>query len=153
MFQRGTYDELIASGRINLIGDEGTRARLANHYLRMAALQSVLDPSRGEYQYRRIVRSHMDNEVQRAIRRDCGDTYVVENTNYFYLTLPETCLVDIPSALASAEAERLFGIAEVEGELRFHVSVLDGQLAAMENAIGIAEDTLAQVRAAREAAR
>ncbi|WP_394692114.1 hypothetical protein [Hyphobacterium sp.] len=148
--QRGTYDELISSGRISLIGDENMRARLANHYLRMSSLQNVLDSSRGEFQYRRTVRFYMNNTVQRAIRRDCGDTYVVENTNYFYLTLPELCSVELPLELAIAEAERLAANVEIEGELRFHVSVLDGQLAAMENAIGIADSTLAQVRMVRQ---
>jgi len=151
--QRGTYDELISSGRISLIGDEDMRARLANHYLRMASLQNVLDPSRGEFQYRRIVRFHIANDVQRAIRRDCGDTYVVEDTNYFYLSLPEACAVELPVALAEADADRLASNGEIEGELRFHVSVLDGQLAAMQNAISIAESTLDQVRAARDGRR
>jgi len=95
-------------------------------------------------------RYYVDNTVQRAIRRDCGDTYVVENTNFFYLSLPETCAVDLPVALAEQVAARLALNTEIEGELRFHVSVLDGQLAAMENAIGIAQSKLEQVQAVRQ---
>ncbi|MEM6783269.1 MAG: hypothetical protein AAF624_05985 [Bacteroidota bacterium] len=151
--QRGTYDELISSGRISLIRDEATRVRLANHYLLMAALQDILDPSRGEYQYRREVRLYMTHDIQEAIRGACGDEYVVEGTNYFYLRLPESCPLTLPEDAAREAADELRANEAVQRELRFHVSVLDGQLASMANAVQIAEATLAQVRSALETQR
>ncbi|MEM1116426.1 MAG: hypothetical protein AAGJ11_07960 [Bacteroidota bacterium] len=151
--QRGTYDELISSGRIALIRDEATRVRLANHYLLVAALQATLDPSGGEFQYRREVRLYMPHDLQDAIRGACGDEYVVEGTNTFYLRLPESCPLTLPEDAARKAADELLANEAVRRELRFHVSVLDGQLATMENAAQIAEATLAQVRSALETQR
>ncbi|MEM1269246.1 MAG: hypothetical protein AAGI08_04270 [Bacteroidota bacterium] len=151
--QRGTYDELISSGSISLIRDEATRVRLANHYLLMAALQTTLDPSRGEFQYRREVRLYMAHDIQDAIRGACGDEYVVEGANYFYLRLPESCPLTLPEDAARKAANDLLANEAVQRELRFHVSVLDGHLVTMENAVQIAEATLAQVRTALETQR
>lgn len=144
--QRGTYDELISSGRIALIRDEETRSRLANHYLRMSSLEMVLNPTFNAIEYRRVVRLYMDHEIQAAIRETCGDRYSTDESNFMYLELPATCSPDIDAQVALSAMTELLSNAEVQRELRFHISVLDGQLAAMSNGVQIGNTTLAHVQ-------
>lgn len=144
--QRGTYDELISSGRIALIRDEETRSRLANHYLRMSSLEMVLNPTFNAIEYRRLVRLYMDHEIQAAIRETCGDRYTTDEANFMYLQLPATCDPAVDADVALLAMTELLSNTAVRRELRFHISVLDGQLAAMQNGVQIGNSTLAHIQ-------
>ncbi|MFQ5562936.1 MAG: hypothetical protein ACE5FO_05145 [Parvularculaceae bacterium] len=140
---RATFDELQTTGRIVNIKDESLRTALANHYVRVDALLYTFSQTS---QYRRILRLNMDQRVQQAIRDQCGDKWVTDNINFYYVALPKTCDIKLPGDLARSEIARLRADADVERELRFHVSVLDAQLGVLGNTEEIARATLEKLQ-------
>ncbi|MFN0023868.1 MAG: hypothetical protein ACKVS5_08210 [Parvularculaceae bacterium] len=145
-FNRGTYDELQSTGRIALIGDPDLRANLANHFVRLNAMDYTL---KATSEYRRVARLNIDNRVQMEIRATCGDKWVNSNTDY-YVALPEACDIDVPAPLAKSEAARLHANDALKSELRFHLSVLDAQLGTLGNTNVIVGATLEKLRAAQK---
>ncbi|MEE2526594.1 DUF6090 family protein [Hyphobacterium sp. HN65] len=143
----GTYDELVATGRIAFIDDEDLRALLTNHYERTGARSLTLrDPS----DYRERIRSDMDERVQLEIRARCNDSYVTDEFNYVFLRLPESCDLDLPVDLMQQEAERLLAMSEIQRSLRFHLAILESRLGTIENGVLTSEITLEAVREAIE---
>jgi hypothetical protein len=143
---RSTFDELQSTGRIVNIRDEGLRTVLSNHYQRVAQTGYTLVQNS---QYRRVARLHLHEDVQAAIRKNCGDSWVTDERNFYYVALPKTCEIDLPEALIRAEIVRMQGIEDVRDELRFHQSVLGAQIGVMRNATQTATTTLAALEAAR----
>ena len=145
-FNRGTYDELQSTGRIALIGDPDLRANLANHFVRLDAMDYTL---KATSEYRRVARLNLDNRVQMEIREKCGDQWINSNTHY-YVALPEACDIDVPAPLAQSEIARLHAHDALRNELRFHLSVLDAQLGTLGNTNVIAGAALEKLREPRK---
>ena len=75
--RHATYDEILQSGSLELIGSPALRARLSNYYWRMdglVSLETVSPP------YRERVRSVMTYEVQQAIRAKCDEISLISAT-------------------------------------------------------------------------
>lgn len=142
---RSTFDELLATGRIVTIPDESLRTVLSNHYQRVTQTGFTLVQSS---QYRRIARLYIHEEIQAAVRAACGDRWVTDERNFYYVELPKTCDVDLPEALVRAEIASLLENADIRRELRFHLSVLDAQIGVMTNATETATATLARLEKA-----
>ena len=142
--RRGTYDELLASGRIGLIADQNTRAMLSNHYEasfgRMMTLERSTNPT-----YRAVLRMKMDERVQYLVRENCGDTYTVTDTNNFYLTLPSECEINIPDDISNRAIQSLHADEKVRSELRFHVSEIGGLLGSIRNGIEMNQAVLSEL--------
>ncbi|PHS39470.1 MAG: hypothetical protein COA91_05950 [Robiginitomaculum sp.] len=136
---RATFDELQSTGRIVNIRDEQLRTILANHYLRVNQTGFTLNQTS---QYRRIARLYMHQTVQDQIRKNCGDKWVTDTNNFYYVLLPKTCEIDIPADMLKTEIAKLHGNAEIRQELRFHLSVLGAQLGVIGNATDTASATL-----------
>jgi hypothetical protein len=141
---RATFDELQSTGRITLLEDPDLRTALANHYLRSAQTGVTLQQTS---QYRRVARLHLGQAVQNAVRAQCGDRWVTDETNFYYVALPSSCQVDLPSELVRDEIAAIHANTEVEQELRFHLSVLDANLGVMRNTREIAGQTITRLRA------
>ncbi len=142
---RSTFDELQATGRIVNIRDENLRTVVSNHYQRVTQTGFTLVQSS---QYRRVARLHIHEDIQTAVRAQCGDQWVTDERNFYYVALPKSCDIDLPDDFARAEIERMLAIEEVRQELRFHLSVLDAQIGVMTNATETATATLARLEAA-----
>jgi len=142
---RSTFDELQSTGRIVHIRDEALRTTLANHYQRVAQAGFTLVQ---QSQYRRIARLHLHEDVQAAIRKACGDKWVTDERNFYYVALPRECDINLPEPLLRAEIERVRSIDAVREELRFHQSVLGAQIGVMTNAVETATATLARLESA-----
>jgi hypothetical protein len=142
---RSTFDELQSTGRIVNIRDEGLRTILSNHYQRVSQTGFTLVQNS---QYRRIARLHLHEDVQAAIRANCGDSWVTDERNFYYVALPKTCEIDVPDALVRSEIVRMQGMEDVREELRFHLSVLGAQIGVMRNATQTADATLAKLEEA-----
>ena len=140
---RSTFDELQSTGRIVYINDDQLRTILANHYQRVAQTGFTLNQTS---QYRRIARLHLHQSVQAAIRKNCGDKWVTDEVNFYFVRLPKTCEIDIPSDLLKSEIAKIHNNQEVLNELRFHASVLGAQLGTMRNAKDIATATLVKLK-------
>ncbi len=92
----------------------------------------------------------MNADVQASIRRNCGDSWVTNDSGFFYLHIPRTCRLDLADHVVQAEIAALLADEEVRRELSFHMSVLDAQIATMENAQKIAAGILAQLKQVKQ---
>jgi uncharacterized protein DUF6090 len=140
---RSTFDELQSTGRIVYIDDDQLRTILANHYQRVTQTGFTLNQTS---QYRRIARLHLHQGVQAAIRKNCGDKWVTDEVNFYFVLLPKTCEIDIPPDLIKSEIAKIHNNQEMLNELRFHASVLSAQLGTMHNAKDIATATLEKLK-------
>ncbi|GJL92754.1 hypothetical protein [Hyphococcus sp.] len=136
---RSTFDELQSTGRIVNIRDENLRTVVSNHYQRVTQTGFTLVQSS---QYRRVARLYIHEDIQSAVRGQCGDKWVTDERNFFFVALPEHCDIDLRDDLVRAEIANLHNNAEVRQELRFHLSVLDAQIGVMTNASETATATL-----------
>ncbi len=130
--RRGTYDEMLATGRIGLIADEATRSMLNNYYESAAMRRITLERS-SVVDYRKVVRMQMDDAIQREIRDRCGDIYVPARDYNYRIFLPESCAIDAPAAVVQAEIEKLLGNEQVREELRFQLAATDTVLGSVGN--------------------
>lgn len=144
---RATFDELSSTGRIVLIKDAELRTALSNHYVRVDALGVTLNQNS---QYRRVARLNMDPKVQQQIRDECGDQWVTDDQNFYYVFLPPRCEIDVPDELLRTEISKLHRNEQVQQELRFQMSVLDAQLGTLKNTMDTGDITLAKIREAQE---
>jgi hypothetical protein len=139
---RSTFQELEATGRIVHIRDTDLRTAIAQHYLRSAQTQVTLDRTS---QYRRVARLHLHQDVQAAIRSACGDRWVTDETNFYYVSLPASCEIALAPDLVREQVAALHANTDVEQELRFHLSVLDANLGVIANTREVARNTLARL--------
>lgn len=146
--RRSTYDELVATGRIDDLDNPGLREILSTSYNISARWQMVLE---GRTEYRAVARQLMDHRVQQAIARACGDLYVENELGVIGLSLPTTCEIDLPASLVTGEIMRLHANEELLRHLRFQATTLRGRLFVIEAAIDSTRTTLEAVRHARRA--
>ena len=141
ILERGTYDELLATGRIIHIRNEKLRSIFSNHYGRFAGRNATfVDRS----DYRQLLRQNMAHTVQAAVRTNCGDVFGQTEENVSYLTLPASCDVELnlPDELVTTEVRLLLQNDAVRKELRFHLSVLDSKLNSIQAGLVTAEETI-----------
>jgi hypothetical protein len=70
--------------------------------------------------YRRDVRKVIPEDVQDAIRAQCGDRRIALN----YMTLPPSCDLKFPADSARAAAQALRQHPELVGEMRLHFAIV-----------------------------
>lgn len=128
---KGTFEELLSTGRIEMIADEETRQMLANYYGRTNSIALTL----GERSdYRRLIREFMDHRVQTEIRSKCDDRWVYGDEVFVYLALPTLCEIDLPEELTRNVIVQLHANDDVQRKLRFHLSILESRLGTLSNA-------------------
>ena len=146
-FSNSAYEELQSTGKIAILKDPELRTVLANHSLRLSALDYTL---KSNSEYRREARLRIHNDVQKEIRSQCGDIWVTDKENYYYVSLPPTCDIDLPAELVAAEIRKLHSDNALLQELRFHLSVLDAQLGTLGNTANITKQTLLTLQQAQD---
>ena len=124
--QKGTYDELVSTGRITLIGNLETRNMLRAHYWMFSgAMLTILELS----PYRPHVREEIDDAIQRQIRKNCGDVVTPDaNGISYHVRLRSHCAIEAPPALVAANVKRLHDNAETRRLLRFQLDILDNRV-------------------------
>jgi len=146
--RRGTYDELLATGRIDLISNQSMRSMLNNYYESGGARARTIE--RNTFvEYRRTIRMHMDDSIQRKIREKCDDIYTITENNTYYLHLPEACDIDVPIEAVQYEIEKLLAIEDVQHELRFQLTSIDSILGSIKNGVATAEVALSELEKAK----
>lgn len=102
---RATYDEVIAIGALNTLGDIDTRDRIANYYV---ALETGDATFRNVPPYREIVRRAIPYVVQQRIREACAEQLVRGDGNGLQrLVMPAECTLRLPSDVLARAASRL----------------------------------------------
>ena len=140
---RATFDELQSTGRIVFVKNPDLRTSLSQHYLRSAQTGVTLNNTS---EYRRIARLYLHSEIQSAIRANCGDRWITDENNFYFVDLPANCKIDVSEELVRRQLAELHANEEVERELRFHMSVLDAYIGVIGNTKQTAKSTIARLK-------
>lgn len=89
-------------------------------------------------EYRRDVRKVIPEDVQDAVRRQCGDRRIGLN----FVALPANCGLRLPADRARAAAQALRQHSELVGELRLHSAVVEGYVGTIEGLRDVARRAL-----------
>lgn len=141
-----TYNELLSTGRVVNIKNSQVRNLITSFYHRIGATQQTINETNP---YRRLIRLHMDAKIQAKILDNCGDVYLEENESTFIIMLPKQCDVSIDDALLADEISTLKSNQLIRQELKFHLTILRGQLGSLKNALDMASKTLARIEEAQ----
>jgi len=110
-----TFQELIASGQINLIQNENLKNTLIRYY---GADWSQTGVFILENKYRENLRGKMPDEIQTQIRLNCGDIYIKKGNSYL-LSLPNECNIQVDFELAKSIVEDLRMDESLKKDLRY----------------------------------
>lgn len=123
--RHATYDEILQSGSLELVGPPDLRARLSNYYWRMDGLVSLdaVPPA-----YRERVRAVMPYEVQQAIRAKCDEIVTDLGNGLMFPRLPARCLPGISPAAAAAAAAQIRAEPALVNDLTRAIITLDTRI-------------------------
>ncbi|MCA8900458.1 MAG: hypothetical protein KDA53_04350 [Hyphomonas sp.] len=118
---RSTFDELVSTGRINLITDKELRAMATSHFGLNWVEVSAADGRQSDY--RQLFRSLIPPEAHRAARAHCGDVERKE-----VVALDYACTLDLPPAAIAHAANALRSDPALPDALRRRINELDVQI-------------------------
>ena len=139
---KGVYDELLSTGRINLIGDDEQRDLLSGYY---STVDNWMITVRQTSNYRPYVRKEIDFRIQQQIRDRCGDYISKEIKLLPFVKLRESCILDLPAELMQEGINQLHTNRELVRLLRFQIDVVDNRLFALNALINMSEDMKTQL--------
>ena len=120
-----TYDEILQSGSLELIGSPDERARLANYYWRMDGLVSLDSASPT---YRERLRSVMPYEVQQAILAKCSEILSDLGNGLMLSRLPEHCVLGLDPTMAAEAATKIRSETGLVNDLTRMIVTLDSRI-------------------------
>ena len=123
--RHATYDEILQSGSLELIGAPDLRARLSNYYWRMDGLVSLDTVSPP---YRERVRTVMPYEVQQAIRAKCDEIITDLGNGLMFPRLPARCSPGFDPAVAAAAAALIRAEPKLASDLTRMIVTLDTRI-------------------------
>lgn len=127
-FRRFTYDELVATGGLDGIGNQALREQLAAYYLGLMALDTSL---RDIPPYRDRIRREMPYVVQERIRSRCG-----ERSRHLkgavIRSLPTSCRTGLNSALVASAVMQLRAAPELDRDLTRYITDIDQRINAYD---------------------
>jgi len=126
---KSTYQELIASGQINLITDIDLKTSLIRYYEYNWTEGSA---SNLPNTYRDILRSKMDNSIQAEIRENCGDIYIKIRKTY-EVSLPKECTIDISIPVAETAIAALRNDELIKRDLRILIGNVEAKINFIES--------------------
>jgi hypothetical protein len=118
---RSTFDELVSTGRINLITDMALRKAATQHF--GFSFIAAADADGRQSDYRRLFRGTIPPDAHRAARAQCGD---VKSKGFASLDYP--CSLGLPAAAVSRAADTLRADTALPAALRRRVNELDVQI-------------------------
>lgn len=123
---RTTYDEVIAIGALNTLGDVEARERISNYYVGVETSDATF---RNVPPYRELVRRAIPYAVQQRIREACAEQLIRSDDNGLQrLVLPSECSLGLPQAAISSAARRLRATPGLELDTTRLLSDLDQKL-------------------------
>lgn len=122
---RATYDEVLAVGALNTLGDAETRNRISNHYVAVETSELTF---RNVPAYREIVRRMIPYRVQSSIRTNCAETLDFSGSGLGRMTLPSTCELGLSESELARAAARVRAAPGLEQEVTRLLADLDQKL-------------------------
>ncbi len=132
---RSTFDELVSTGRINLITDRALRTAAIEHFGFSYIDVAQVDGRQSDY--RRLFRGTVPPDAHRAARARCGDL-VSEGT----VSLDYPCSLGLPDAVVSRAADALRAETALRAALRRRINQLDVQITDLKSAATGLERTI-----------
>jgi len=127
--KRNTYDQIIAAGRIGLLGDANLRDRISNYYVGSDVtgenLSSVMP-------YRDIIRSRLPYAAQYQIRTVCGEKIGENSLGEAEMTLPEHCTIELDPALMRKAVDQVRNTPGLALDLNRQLVDLDQKLISVD---------------------
>lgn len=99
--RRSTYDEALASGMANFLGDKMLKERITNYYVGMATMQRLFDNIPA---YRETIRSALPYGVQAQVLKDCPEVLVTDKYGSVTPRLADNCRSSLDPRLAQRVA-------------------------------------------------
>ena len=144
---RATYDEVLAVGALNTIGDVRTRELVSNYYVAVETSEATF---RNVPPYREIVRRQIPYDVQARIRTACAETMTTSSgTGLSRLSLPEHCELGLSRAVITSAAARLRALPGLDLDATRLLSDLDQKLIQAQRAQDRAATLAQELEAAR----
>jgi len=122
---RATYDEVLAVGALDTLGDVATRDRISNHYVHVETSELTF---RNVPPYREIVRRVMPYQVQESIRTNCAETLEFGGSGLGSMTLPAGCDLGLSDAELARAAARVRGAPGLEQDVTRLLADVDQKL-------------------------
>ncbi|MEO6113254.1 MAG: hypothetical protein ABIP07_02235, partial [Sphingomicrobium sp.] len=123
--RRFTYDEMIAVGGIDRLGDATLRERITNYY---ASLQTTEKTISAIPPYREHLRQVMPYAAQQRVRSHCREVMGVDAAGAAVGSLPISCSLDLDSTIAARAAAQVRGAPGITGDLTRYLVDLDLKL-------------------------
>lgn len=139
--RRATWDEIVSSGALGLLPRRAVDGGLVNYYTHdnwRIALDLMAATA-----YRRVVRSAIPHEVQRAVREGCGD---VRDEAHRTVGFMKRCELAVTEAEVAQAAQALREDPEVLRTLRYQFSELNRVLLLMRQDVATLESAIAALR-------
>ena len=120
-----TYDEIVASGKAEFLGDRMLRERIANYYVGLATMQRLFD---NIPPYRETIRSVIPFAAQKQVFNDCPE--ILETDKYGSVTprLSDHCISTMEVQLAEQTAANVRTIPNLRWLLNRVIADLDQKI-------------------------
>ena len=120
-----TYDEVVASGKAEFLGDRMLRERIANYYVGLATMQRLFD---NIPPYRETIRSVLPFSAQAQVLKDCPE--VLQTDKYGSVTprLSERCTSTMDLQSAARIAAEVRAIRSLRWALNRVIADLDQKI-------------------------
>ena len=138
---KSTYQELLASGKIELIEDDALRSSIIGYYTydwSFSIVFRVADP------YRENIRKEIPSPIQSQIREECGDRYTRTGT-VLQVVLTEACNLSFDRELSDKAASDILKSESLRSDLRYRIGNLDAQILLVNNFRGDLEKLIADL--------
>jgi hypothetical protein len=124
---RASYDEMISTGNIGLIKDQ--KLRLTAMRIYNVPTMSGLAQEGMQSRYREAFRMGIDNDVQRALAKQCGDRYV-QRGDYQAIqnVIDYPCKLDLPQSEIDEAVETLRSNPQFIAFLRVRIADIGTRL-------------------------
>lgn len=143
--RRSSYDEALASGKAEFLGDPMLRERIANYYVGMATMQRLFD---NVPPYRDAIRSALPFAAQAQVLKDCPE--VLQTDKYGSVTprLSDHCKSTMDSRVAEKIAAEVRTIPNLRWALNRVIADLDQKIWNARQLSNEAERLKTQIRGA-----
>jgi hypothetical protein len=127
--KRNTYEQIIASGDIGIIGDTAIRDHITNYYATSDVtgvnLTTVMP-------YRDILRRAMPYAVQNEIRTDCAEKILDDARGESEMVLPRNCVIKLDPATVRQAVNQVRGTPSLALDINRLLVDLDQKLISVD---------------------
>lgn len=124
--RRFTYDEALAAGKAERLGDPKLRERIANYYVGVATMEHLFDYTPP---YRDLIRSALSFEAQAQAMKDCPETLQADQFGSVTPRLATDCRSSMDTKAAERSAAEVRRIPNLRWGLNRVISDLSQKIA------------------------